>query len=170
MGITSFILLLLIGLPLLEIAVFVEVGSRIGAGATVALVVLMAIGGILAMRGQGLVTLRRAQASLEKGVPPVAEVLDGACLLLAGGLLLFPGFVTDAVGLLLFIPVVRREIGRWIRRHLRAGATVRFYTGPRQSRSEGSGQGPVIDGQYEDLTDNDPAEAAKLPPRNDPGR
>ncbi len=170
MGIANLILLFLIGLPLLEIAVFVEVGARIGAAATVALVLLMAIGGILVIRHQGLTTLQRAQASLEKGVPPVAEVFDGLCVIFAGSLLLFPGFVTDAIGLLLFIPIVRTTLGHWIWRYLLASGVVRLHTQAGQTRSESPGRGTVIDGQYEDVTDTDQEDVVKLPPKSDVGR
>ena len=156
------ILLLLIGTPLLEIAVFVEVGARIGAAATVALVLTMAIGGILALRGQGLATLRRAQTSLDRGVLPVKEVFDGLSLLLAGALLVFPGFVTDAIGLLLFIPAVRHRLGRWLQGHLIASGKVRFPV-------DGN-LGPIIDGQYEDLGDSKTQATRTLPPRDDANR
>lgn len=165
MGIVHITLLLLIGLPLLEIAVFVEVGARIGAPATVALVISMALIGIMAMRRQGLATLQRARASLEKGISAVADVFDGLCVMLAGGLLLFPGFVTDAIGLLLFIPGIRRALGQAIERYLLASGAIRVHRPAAPSSSEPLNPGTVIDGQYEDLTDLDRGNVVVLPPK-----
>jgi UPF0716 protein FxsA len=162
MGVT--ILLLLIGVPLLEIAVFVEVGAQIGVAATVLLVLLSAIVGISLLRAQGFATLRRAQGSLDRGEMPLADALDGLGLLLAGGLLIFPGFVTDVAGLLLFIPAVRKTAGRWIGRNMAAKGTVRFTVWPPSARRPPPSRGPVIDGEYEDVSD-ETRPSPRLPPR-----
>lgn len=164
------ILVLVIGTPLLEIALFVEVGERIGATATLMLVLLSAAVGMALLRFQGFTTLRRAQISLDEGRLPVAEVLDGLGLLLASGLLVVPGFATDAIGLLLFIPAIRRMLGRWIRRYLVATGKVRVdVAATMDARRAPSGGGPVIDGQYEDVTDDDKS-SPKLPPAGPDGR
>ncbi len=102
-----FILGLFIALPIIEIATFIQVGDRIGLWPTIAAVIATALAGTLLLRHQGLATLRRAQEAMARGEAPLREVFDGACLLIAGVLLLVPGFVTDAVGLLLFLPPVR---------------------------------------------------------------
>ena len=103
-------LLILFGfitLPLLEIGVFIWIGDEIGILATVATTVLTAILGTALVRAQGLATLSKVNDSLNRGEMPVRAVFDGACLLVAGALLLAPGFITDAIGLILFIPFVR---------------------------------------------------------------
>ena len=94
-------------LPLLEIAGFVVVGSQIGALATVALVVVSTVLGAFLLRFQGFGALRRAQAAAETGGEPDREIAHGAMILIAGMLLIIPGFITDFFGLLLFIPAVR---------------------------------------------------------------
>ncbi len=115
------IFLALIGVPVIEIAVFIEIGGRIGLWWTVGLVVLTAVIGTALLRHQGLSTLARARASLDQGKLPVRELLDGVCLLIAGALLLTPGFVTDAVGALLLVPPLRWPLQvwavRWIMTH-----------------------------------------------------
>ena len=142
-----YILLALLGVPLLEIWVFIEVGGRLGSLTTIAIVVITAIVGAALLRFQGLATLARARASVEAGRMPVDEVFDGLCLLVAGIVLLTPGFVTDTIGLLLFVPAVRRGIGSWLRRRVltagpfRAGQTE---AGPGASEFGG----PVIDAEY----------------------
>ena len=98
------ILGLFIVIPIVEIAVFIEVGGRIGLWNTVAVVIITAMIGTWLLRSQGLKTLESARRNMERQVFPVAELFDGICLLLAGGLLLSPGFVTDAFGFLLFVP------------------------------------------------------------------
>jgi len=94
-------LFLFLLLPLAEIAVFVWVGSALGVGATLALVLLAAFGGLAIVRAQGLAALRRARAALERDELPTAELFNGACLVAAGVFLLIPGFITDFLAVLL---------------------------------------------------------------------
>ncbi len=108
------ILLALAALPFLEIAVFIKVGELIGVAPTVALTLLASAAGVVLMRAQGLATLARAREATERNKAPVAELLDGLAILLAGALLIVPGFITDALGLLLFVPPLRRAVRRRI--------------------------------------------------------
>lgn len=102
-------------LPILEIAAFVVVGSHIGVLATVALVVATSVMGAALLRIQGLGTLARIRAQVDRGTVPDRELAHGAMILVAGLLLLMPGFLTDAVGLLLFVPPVRDAAWRLLR-------------------------------------------------------
>lgn len=99
--------LALILLPLLEIGVFILVGSEIGVGWTLLLVVLSTVLGIAIMRRQTLRTLTEARTEARLGRVPERQIVHGALIALAGVLLVVPGFVTDAIGLLLFLPPVR---------------------------------------------------------------
>ncbi len=101
------VLLAVAGLPLLEILVFVEVGSEIGAFTTIALTVITAASGVILARIQGMNTLVRARAALERGNLPVADLFGGLGILAGAVLLLIPGFVSDTAGLLLLLPPVR---------------------------------------------------------------
>jgi UPF0716 protein FxsA len=103
----SVIALFILILPLLEIAGFVVVGSRIGALATVGLVIASGVLGSVLLRIQGMSALRRAQIEAQAGGAPDREIVHGAMIMLAGLLLIIPGFITDIIGLLLFIPAVR---------------------------------------------------------------
>lgn len=113
------LLLLFIGVPLVEIAVFIKVGGQIGLLATLAIVIATAVAGTAMLRLQGLATMVRVQRALERGEMPIYAVFDGFCLLLAGALLLTPGFVTDAIGGLLFVPAFRNLLRQLLARHLR---------------------------------------------------
>lgn len=148
------LLLIFIGVPLIEIAVFIEVGGWLGLWPTLAVVILTAVVGTALLRHQGLSTLRRAQAAMDRSELPLKEVFDGLCLLVAGALLLTPGFVTDAVGGLLFVPAVRTLLRRWLGRHLLSRAEVHVVH-PDGTRGPVRGAGDVIDGEYEDLTPSD---------------
>ena len=106
------ILLLLIGLPLLEISIFIEVGGKIGAFWTVIATVGTAALGVMIVRLQGMVVMARARENMMRGEPLVAEMIHGMFLFLAGVLLLIPGFLTDAVGALFLLPPVRSYLGR----------------------------------------------------------
>ena len=96
-----------VGVSIIEIGLFIEIGGRIGLGPTIGVIVLTAFAGTTLLRHQGLAILRRAQASLTENRFPMDEVFDGLCLVVAGALLLTPGFFTDAFGLLLFVPPFR---------------------------------------------------------------
>lgn len=94
-------------LPLAEIACFILVGRRIGLFPTLSLVVLSAVAGVVLMRIQGFGVLARLRQSAQDGRAPGKELLDAAMILIAGILLLIPGFLSDIVGLALFFPPVR---------------------------------------------------------------
>ena len=104
------LLILLLVVPLAEIYVLIVVGSEIGAVATVSLVVLTAVVGAALMRAQGLAILLRARATMARGEAPALELLEGAAILIAGALLLTPGFITDAVGFACLVPSVRQRL------------------------------------------------------------
>jgi UPF0716 protein FxsA len=103
---------ILFGIPLAEIAVFILVGGRIGVAATLALILLTAAAGAVLLRRQGLATLGRIRSELNAERIPARQLADGAMIAIAALLLLTPGFVTDAAGLLLFVPAVRAAIWR----------------------------------------------------------
>ncbi|MFD2239170.1 FxsA family protein [Aureimonas populi] len=109
------ILLGLLALPLVEIGVFIAVGSEIGVAWTLALVVLSGVAGVLLVRRQSFSTLQAAQAEARSGRVPAREIVHGAMIVSAGLLLILPGFVTDAFGLLLLIPPVRDVLWRRLR-------------------------------------------------------
>ncbi len=147
-----YILLALLGVPLLEIAVFIEIGARIGLGATLVVVVLTAIAGTALLRQQGLQTLRKARQSLARNEAPVAEIFDGLCLLVAGALLLTPGFVTDAAGGLLFIPALRAWLRAFVIGRLLASGQV-WVAGGGAAPPEGGASGPLVEGDYAEVDD-----------------
>lgn len=114
----SIVPFLLLAIPLLEIAVFVIVGEQIGILPTLALVFATAIAGSILLRVQGFGVLTRIRLTLEQGQAPARELVHGVMILLAGILLLTPGFVTDTLGFLLFIPPLRDAVWRFLRRHI----------------------------------------------------
>jgi len=160
------VLLILFGTPIVEIYVMIEIGDEIGALNTVALILLTAgLGGLL-FRVQGLSTLRRVQEHLDQGEMPVGDLLSGLGILLAALLLFIPGFVTDAIGFLLFIPPLRRAlmallVARAMARGVvftsmrRPGGGPGGDMGPGGPRPRTGPGGPVIDGDYEDRTESD---------------
>jgi UPF0716 protein FxsA len=163
MPIALLVLIAFITVPLLEIAIFIKVGGVIGLGWTLALIIATAMLGTWMLRRQGFQVLRRAQRQLDQGVAPVAEVVEGVCLLIAGLLLLTPGFFTDALGGLLLLPPVRALIMRELR------ARVEAHVSSRGGRAPGAAgqRGPtVIEADYEEVESRDPG--ADAPPADDP--
>jgi UPF0716 protein FxsA len=112
------VLLLLVLVPVVELFVAVEVADAIGVGLTILALVALAVGGIWLVKAEGLGVLRRVQRQLEAGELPAADVVDGLLILAAGVLMLVPGFVTAAVGLLLLIPFTRRPVRTLVLRRL----------------------------------------------------
>lgn len=101
---------------IVEITVIIEVGRRIGAVDTIGLLILVSVVGAAIVKAQGLATLRRAVTDVEAHRVPGTALADGALLAGAGALLLIPGFVTDAFGLLLLCPPIRSTVRRVLRR------------------------------------------------------
>jgi len=120
------ILLAFLALPFVEIAGFVIVGERIGVLPTLGLVIVTGVLGAFLMRLQGFGLMNRMRGELEAGRDPGRELAHGLMILLAGILLVIPGFVTDIIGLLLFIPPVRDAAWRFLRSRVSVVATDGF--------------------------------------------
>ncbi len=114
----ALLVLLFIALPIAEIAVIIKVGSLLGVVDTIALLLGISVLGVWLVKRQGIGVLRRMREQTNAGRVPGNEIVDGALLLLAGALLIPPGFITDAAGLLLLLPPVRSGIRRMTRRRL----------------------------------------------------
>ena len=114
----ALLLLAFVVVPIVEIAVLVEVGGAIGVGPTIALVILVSAIGAWLTRHEGFVVLARIRARLAEGRLPGDELIDGALVLAGGVLLLTPGFVTDALGLALLFPLTRLPVRTVVRRRL----------------------------------------------------
>jgi UPF0716 protein FxsA len=109
---------LFLGIPLIEVYLFIVVGGAIGAGWTIALCIATAAVGAWLVRLQGLATVNRARQALAENRFPADAALDGICLVVAGFCLMTPGFFTDAVGFLLLIPPFRRFLQKFVLRHV----------------------------------------------------
>lgn len=105
-----FLFFLIIFLPLLEIAGFIAVGGRIGVGLSLLWVVLDVVVGLSLLTGTGGITLRRAQQSTNDDAYPFEEMFDGFCTIIGALLLIFPGFISDALALPLLLPPLRRGL------------------------------------------------------------
>jgi len=118
------IFLLFVAVPIIEIALLIQVGSFIGTVPTIAIVILTAILGTWLLRQQGLATYAKVQHRLQSGEMPATQIVEGLLLLVGGALLLTPGFVTDAIGFSTLIPFSRHWLAKWLTR--RSGGW--FYT------------------------------------------
>lgn len=131
-------ILIFAGIPLVELYSLIKIGSQIGALPTIGLTILTAVIGAALVRMQGFNALIRVRAAADRGEVPALELLEGALILVAGLLLLLPGFFTDAVGFLLLVPPVRRLlIARFVR------------IVPHRTAAPGDPDGPrVIEGEF----------------------
>lgn len=141
-----------LGVPLIEIGLFIVVGREIGVLATMAAVVATALAGAFLVRRQGLATLERARGELERDHIPAGALGEGLAILVAGALLLTPGFFTDAIGFALLVPPLRRSLIAGFWRWLGPQLTVVV----RERHDGGRGRGPIIEGEAIEIDDDKP--------------
>ena len=132
-------IVLILGIPLIEIYLFIKIGSQIGAFNTVLLILTTAIIGVAYARYEGFNTLKSGIAQLVKNEMPVYEIISGATLAFAAFLLILPGFATDLVGILLVIPFTRKILlSRFVKTNINKNRKKNNY----------------IEGDYEDISDD----------------
>ena len=132
-------LILIIGIPLIEIYLFIKIGSQIGAFNTVLLILTTAIIGVAYARFEGFNTLRSGIGQLVKNELPVYEIISGATLAFAAFLLIFPGFATDFFGMLLIIPITRKILlSKFLKSKVKRDKQKKNF----------------IEGDYEDISDD----------------
>ena len=135
------VLILIIGIPLIEIYLFIKIGSQIGAFNTVLLILTTAIAGVAYARYEGFNTLKSGINQLIKNEIPIYEIISGATLAFAAFLLIFPGFATDILGILLVIPITRKLI---------LGIFINKKKYEKKSKKKN-----YIDGEFEELGNDD---------------
>ena len=133
------ILLLIIGIPLIEIYLFIKIGSKIGAFNTISLILITAIVGIYYAKYEGLNTLKSGFIQLSKNESPTYEVISGAAIAFAAFLLIIPGFATDVFGFLLIFPISRKFI---------------FEKIIKKFKKNNKFKKDYIDGDFEDIDDD----------------
>ena len=133
------VLLSIILIPIIEIYLFIKIGSQIGAFNTVLLILTTAVIGVAYARYEGFNTLKSGIAQLVKNEMPVYEIISGATLAFAAFLLILPGFATDLVGILLVIPLTRKILlSRFVKTNINKKRKKNNY----------------IEGDYEDISDD----------------
>lgn len=148
------LLALFIAVPIIEIALFIQVGGLIGLWPTLAIVVVTAILGTWLVRSQGLRVLADLQGRFNQLEDPTEPLAHGAMILFSGALLLTPGFFTDAMGFLLLVPQFRTLAFRWLRKRV----TVQSFTmGPQPGGPRPRPPGDdVVEGTWHEVHENDP--------------
>lgn len=158
--------LLFVIIPIIEIAVLMQVGAVLGVWTTLAIVIITAWLGAKNVRQQGITTLQSVQTKMAQGEMPSDEIMAGVLLLVSGVLLVTPGFVTDAFGLALLVPAVRAVLIRNLQHQLitKQTSSASFHHQSFSFNQENNGQnnpqnihentpnsrqGNVIDGEYE---------------------
>ena len=134
-------LLLIIGIPLIEIYLFIKIGSQIGAFNTVLLILTTAVAGVAYARYEGFNTLKSGLSQLVKNEIPIYEIISGATLAFAALLLILPGFATDIIGILLIVPFTRKII-------------LSKFINKNKKKYKSENNKNYIDGDYEDISDD----------------
>ena len=135
-------LILFITIPLVEIAILIKIGKIIGAGYTIALVIGTAFLGVSLLRIQGISTLAKVQANVNRGQLPATELIEGLILLISGVLLLTPGFFTDMLGFLMLVPMLRQRLAETF--------FVNFMKNRINVRQTQTRNGNIIEGEHWD--------------------
>ena len=163
------LLLLFIFVPIIEIGLFIQVGGFLGLWPTIALVLITAFVGASLVRSQGIQTLMSVQGRLQQGEMPAQQILEGVMLAVAGVLLLTPGFMTDALGMLVLLPAPRAIIAKKMMEKrvvtnmsggFHAGGQAGFGQSPfgqdpfNRDPSDQSKDGNTFEGQFEKKDDN----------------
>lgn len=141
------LLIAFIAVPLIEIALFIEVGGAIGLWPTLLIVVLTAFLGTRLLRTQGALALNNLRSSFSDLRDPTEPLAHGAMILFSGALLLTPGFFTDALGFALLIPAVRQAVFAY----LRARVTVQTFQNPHQSQTGPTTNDDIVDAEYREV-------------------
>ena len=138
-------------LPIVEIAILINVGEQIGGWYTVAIVILTAFFGARLVRQQGLSTLSQAQHKMQTGTMPEQEMAEGLLLVIAGVLLVTPGFVTDGIGFLLSLPMTRPLIAKSLLKNLSVKMVNPSFQGNfhHQQQQTHSQSEDIIEGEFE---------------------
>ena len=134
-------IILILGIPLVEIYLFIKIGSQIGALNTILLILFTAVLGIWYARYEGFNTLRSGMSQLVRNELPLYEIISGAAIAFAALLLILPGFATDVIGILLVFPLTRKII-------------LSKYS-KKNSSKRNLNEKNYIDGEYEDIEDDD---------------
>ncbi|MFC1557796.1 FxsA family protein [candidate division KSB1 bacterium] len=124
--------LLFVTVPIIELWLLIDIGRTIGTFQTVGLIIITGLAGAFLAKMQGLTTLHKIRENLTNGIMPSSELLDGLLILLAGGLLITPGLLTDALSFILLIPQSRIYVKKYLLRKFNGWmqsqrADVRFY-------------------------------------------
>ena len=159
-----YLFLAFLAVPLIEIALFIQVGGLIGLWPTLGIVVLTAALGTWLVRTQGRLALGQLQRAFAELDDPTEPLAHAAMILVAGALLLTPGFFTDALGFALLMPPVRVAVFRYLRRRVTVARFEMGSTnGPRPGGHRPGGRGDVIDGDYTDVTPSRPRRPGQPP-------
>jgi UPF0716 protein FxsA len=137
------IVALFVGVPLIEIYLFIKLGGLIGALPTVALVIITALIGVSLLRAQGFNTMAKFQQEVTTGQVPATTMLEGVALIFGGALLLTPGFLTDTIGFLCLIPFTRQSIVAWAIKNMKVTSSGFYRAGPSKPHDPN-----VIEGEF----------------------
>ncbi|MFO4659559.1 FxsA family protein [Vibrio cholerae] len=152
------LLFLFIAVPVIEIALFIQVGGVLGVWPTIALVLLTAIAGASLVRSQGLQTLLTVQQRLAQGQLPAQQILEGVMLAVAGVLLLTPGFFTDILGMLVLLPAPRAYFAKQLMSRVVVGnihASGAGFEQPNPFHDRANPNGTTYEGEFERKDDQD---------------
>ena len=144
--------LFFIGIPLIEVMLFITIGKYIGLWNTIIIIIITGIIGAILVKSQGITILNKTLEEIKSNKIPIFSIFEGIAILIAGAFLLTPGFLTDTLGCILLIPKTRNLIISYITTHLKKRTVYKekstYYPDEEDKKNK------IFEGDYEEIDDN----------------
>ena len=145
--------LIFIGIPLIEVMLFITIGKHIGLLNTISLIIITGIIGAILVKKQGITILNKALEEIKSNKIPIFSIFEGIAILIAGAFLLTPGFLTDTLGCVLLIPKTRNIIIKYITSYLEKRAV--YKKSSTYDKNEEDEENKIFEGDFEEIDDNE---------------
>ncbi len=142
--------LIFIGIPLIEVILFITIGKHIGLLNTISLIIITGIIGAILVKKQGITILNKALEEIKSNKIPIFSIFEGIAILIAGAFLLTPGFLTDTLGCILLIPKTRNIIIKYITSYLEKRTIYK-----KKSKYDKNEEDKIVEGSFEEINDNE---------------
>ena len=147
--------LFFIGIPLIEVMLFITIGKYIGLWNTILIIIITGIIGAILVKSQGVATLKKGLEEIQSNKIPIQSMVQGIAIIIAGAFLLTPGFLTDTLGAILLIPPFRSKIAGFVIEYLKKSFTLKSnFTEDTENENKDKDK-KIYEGKYEEIKEKD---------------
>ena len=147
--------LFFIGIPLIEVMLFITIGKYIGLWNTILIIIITGIIGAILVKSQGVATLKKGLEEIQSNKIPIQSMVQGIAIIIAGAFLLTPGFLTDTLGAILLIPPFRSKIAGFVIEYLKKRSTFRTTFEQYPKNTSETEDEKIYEGKYEEIKKKD---------------